>query len=101
MQIHSQPRTHHAHRIEDPRLIVKDELARQQVQNVAIRRPLNGPRTLHHLSLIHICTSALGRALCALSAIPRSGFSLSHVKDLLFLMIRPPDVISITHEIGH
>src|SRR5205814_7799159 len=36
----------HAHRVEDARLIVHDELARQQVQNFAIGRALHGASAL-------------------------------------------------------
>ena len=47
MQIHLKPRAHHAHRIEDSRLIVQNELPRQQMQNLAVRRPLHRARPLH------------------------------------------------------
>ena len=47
MQVHFEPRADHAHGIEDAGLIVDDELARKQVQNLAIRRPLHGAGTLH------------------------------------------------------
>ena len=47
MQVHFKPRAHHAHGIEDAGLIVENELPRQQVQNLAVRRALDGPRTFH------------------------------------------------------
>ena len=47
VQIYLQPLAHHAHRIEDPRLFVQDELAGQQVQNLAVRRALDGAGTFY------------------------------------------------------
>ena len=47
VQIDFEPRADHAHRVEDAGLIVDDELARQQVQNLAVGRTLDGARALH------------------------------------------------------
>ncbi len=47
VQIHFKPLAHHAHRIEDAGLVVEDELARQQVQNLAIGGALDGARAIH------------------------------------------------------
>ncbi len=46
VQIDFEPRGDHAHGIEDAGLIVDDELARQQVQNLAVGRALHGAGAL-------------------------------------------------------
>ena len=47
VQVDFEARADHAHRIEDAGLIVDDELAREQVENFAIRRALDGAGALH------------------------------------------------------
>ncbi len=42
VQLDFKPRADHAHRIEDSRLLIEDELARKQMKNLAIRGQLNG-----------------------------------------------------------
>ena len=46
VQIDFKPRAHHAHGIEDARLLVEDELARQQMQNLAVGGQLDGARVI-------------------------------------------------------
>ena len=42
MQLDFKPRAYHAHGIEDAGLLVEDELARQQMQNLAVGREFDG-----------------------------------------------------------
>src|SRR5665213_3248267 len=61
VQIHFKPRAHHAHRIEDAGLLVKDELARKQMKNLAIGRQRDGARTVNGAA--HIFARNLAHAV--------------------------------------
>ena len=61
VQVHLQPLAHHAHGVEDALLAVEDELAVQQVQNLAIRRPLDAARPLHNVAHVLPRRSPCGR----------------------------------------
>ena len=66
VQIDFEPRADHADGIEDAGLIVDDELARQQVQDLAVGRTLDGARTLHGGA--HIFARDLAHAAAELEA---------------------------------
>ena len=66
VQIHFQPRADHADGIEDAGLLVEDELARQQVQNLAIGRALDGAGALDGGA--HIFAGDLAHAVAQLDA---------------------------------
>src|SRR5580698_3136282 len=47
MQVHFQPITHHAYWIVNPRLLIENELLRQQMDDLAIRRQRYGARAIN------------------------------------------------------
>src|ERR1017187_6609983 len=62
MQIHLEPRADHADWIEDARLIVKNELAGQQVENLAVRRAVDGAGAFYSIAKVFSCDRTHARA---------------------------------------
>jgi hypothetical protein len=64
VEIDLKPRADHADGVEDARLLVKDELARQKVKYLAIGRAIDGARVIDGGA--HILTRDLAQAACKL-----------------------------------
>ena len=84
VQIHFEARADHADRIEDAGLLVEDELARQQVENLAIGRQRDGARALDGGA--HIVAGDLAHAVAQLESavgVEPANMRAAHAHDAL------------------